>query len=52
MGDQKPITPLQGEQMAKEIKAEGYMECSALTQKGKRRLFGKKSKLNYDLKRA
>lgn len=32
---QKPITQHQGEEMAREIGAEGYMECSALTQKGK-----------------
>jgi small GTP-binding protein len=39
MGDQKPLTPIQGEQMAKEIHAEGYMECSALTQKGLKQVF-------------
>jgi Ras-related C3 botulinum toxin substrate 1 len=32
--NQAPISFQQGEQMAKEIKAVCYMECSALTQKG------------------
>lgn len=32
--NQAPLTYQQGEQMAKEINAVCYMECSALTQKG------------------
>ena len=32
--NQAPLTFAQGEQMAKDIKAVCYMECSALTQKG------------------
>jgi len=37
--NQSPITQQQGEQMAKEIRALGYMECSALTQKGLKAVF-------------
>jgi len=37
--DQNPITPAQGESMAREIRAVGYMECSALTQKGLKAVF-------------
>jgi len=36
---QIPITVAQGEQMAKDIRAMGYMECSALTQKGLKTVF-------------
>eukprot|EP01133_Synstelium_polycarpum_P017928 gene17928-21386_t len=32
--NQQPLSPQQGEQMAKDIKAFCYLECSALTQKG------------------
>jgi len=34
-----PITQQQGEQMAREIKALGYIECSSLTQKGLKTVF-------------
>jgi len=36
---QQPITSAQGEQMAKDIKAITYLECSALTQKGLKAVF-------------
>merc|ERR1712137_1273812 len=36
---QAPITPDQGHQMAKDIGATQYMECSALTQKGLKQVF-------------
>jgi len=36
---QSPIGQSQGENMAREIKAIGYMECSALTQKGLKNVF-------------
>ena len=39
MNGQRPITPSQGEQMAKDIRAVGYLECSALTQKGLKLVF-------------
>ena len=35
----QPLTYQQGEQMAKDIKAVCYMECSALTQKGLKQVF-------------
>jgi len=37
--NQVPLTYQQGEQMAKDIKAVCYMECSALTQKGLKQVF-------------
>jgi GTPase SAR1 family protein len=37
--NQSPITFQLGEQMAKDIKAVCYMECSALTQKGLKQVF-------------
>eukprot|EP01117_Protostelium_nocturnum_P011891 TRINITY_DN4340_c0_g1_i1.p1 TRINITY_DN4340_c0_g1~~TRINITY_DN4340_c0_g1_i1.p1 ORF type:complete len:205 (-),score=45.58 TRINITY_DN4340_c0_g1_i1:18-632(-) len=43
--NQKPITAEQGRQMAAEIGAEGYMECSALTQKGLKNVFDDAIKL-------
>jgi Ras-related C3 botulinum toxin substrate 1 len=36
---QAPITQQQAEQMAREIRAIGYLECSALTQKGLKQVF-------------
>lgn len=36
---QSPITQQMGEQMAKEVGAVAYMECSALTQKGLKLVF-------------
>ncbi|GAM26707.1 hypothetical protein SAMD00019534_098820 [Acytostelium subglobosum LB1] len=37
--NQTPLSPQQGEQMAKDIKAYCYLECSALTQKGLKQVF-------------
>ncbi|KAH3744593.1 Rho GTPase [Pelomyxa schiedti] len=35
----EPLTPLQGEHLARDIKAEGYVECSALTRQGLNEVF-------------
>lgn len=37
--DKKPISFTQGQAMAREIHAEKYLECSALTQKGLKTVF-------------
>jgi len=39
LNGEKPPTPEQGENMAKEIGAKAYLECSAYTQEGLKRVF-------------
>lgn len=43
---QRPVTPDQGERLARELGAVKYVECSALTQKGLKNVFDEVSLVN------
>jgi cell division control protein 42 len=46
---QRPVTPEQGERLARELGAVKYVECSALTQKGLKSVFDEVSPLSLFL---